>query len=167
MGDQTPDINPTEISLGFLGNYQLKLDSAQRVAIPAKFREVLERKYGETGSQVVLVPDQGKVKVLPLPVWQRMQEDLNGLSPFEPNAEDYRTFVFGNMALCQLDGQSRVRLTPSLCELAELDKEVVFVGRQDGMEIWSAANWKTFNQKQSKDFRSTVAEMFRNSRSGK
>jgi MraZ protein len=165
MGNQTPDINPAEISLGFLGNYPLRLDSAQRVAVPAKFREVLDRKYGDTASQVVLVPDQDKIRVLPLPVWQRLQEQLNGLSAFEPNAEDYRTFVFGNMALCQLDSQSRVRLTPSLCELAQLDKEVVFVGKQDGMEIWSAENWKAFNQKQAKGFRATMQEMFRSSRS--
>lgn len=154
----------TEVSFGFTGNFPLRMDSAQRVAVPAKFKEVLEKKYGTT-SQVVLVPDSGKVKVLPLPVWQAVQAKLEELSEFDPSADDYRTFIFGNMATCQLDAQNRIRLTPSLCELAELEKEVVVVGQQDRMEIWDAGKWKEFNANTAKNFKAVMAEVFRNRQS--
>jgi len=163
MGETTIDATSMiEVSLGFTGNFTLKLDSAQRVAIPAKFKEVLDKKYGVTSGQVVLVPDSGKIKVLPLPVWQKLQTQLEELSAFDPNADDYKTFVFGNMAVCPLDAQNRIRLTPSLADLAELNKEVVFVGKQDQMEIWDTAKWKEFNANTAKNFKPMMAEVFRN-----
>jgi MraZ protein len=162
MENETPETNTVEVSLGFTGNFPLRMDSGQRVAVPAKFKEVLDKKYGVAASQVVLVPDSGKVKVLPLPVWQSVQKKLEELSEFDPSADDYRTFIFGNMAVCQLDAQNRIRLTPSLCELAELQKEVVVVGQQDRMEIWDAGKWKEFNAGTAKNFKSVMADVFRN-----
>src|SRR6187402_1647385 len=104
MGEENGN-TAAELALGFTGNFPVKLDSALRLAIPAKFKEVLERRYGTSAGQVVLVPDSGKVKVLPLPVWEKTQQKLEELSEFDPNADDLRTFVFGNMAVCQLDAQ--------------------------------------------------------------
>ena len=154
----------TEVSLGFTGNYPLKLDSALRVAIPAKFKAVLEKQYGDEASQVVLIPDYGKIKVLPLPVWRRLQGKLNDLSDFDSSSDDARTFIFGNMSVCSLDAQNRVKLTQGLCELAVLEKEAVFVGRQDMMEIWSADKWREFTKATASNFRNVMAEVFRNSR---
>lgn len=165
MGEENGN-NPAELALGFTGNFPLKLDSALRVAIPAKFKEVLDRRYGTSAAHVVLVPDSGKVKVLPLPVWERMQQKLEELSEFDPSSDDYRTFVFGNMAVCQLDAQNRVKLTPSLCELAELTKEAVVVGQQDRMEIWDAAKWKEFNAGTARNFKAVMSEVFRNRQLG-
>src|SRR5688572_2225644 len=95
MGEENGN-TAAELALGFTGNYPVKLDSALRLAIPAKFKEVLDRRYGTSGGQVVLVPDSGKVKVLPLPVWERMQQRLEELSEFDPDADVYKSFVFGN-----------------------------------------------------------------------
>jgi MraZ protein len=157
-----PETSSTELSFGFTGNFQLRMDKAQRIAVPAKFKQVLDMAYGATASQVVLVPDSGKVKVLPLPVWKTVQARLEELSDLDPNVDDYRTFIFGNMVVCQLDAQNRIRLSPSLCELAELNTEVVVVGQQDQMEIWDAAKWKEFNVGTAKNFRNVRTEVFRN-----
>lgn len=166
METPPPETSTVELSLGFTGNFHLRMDKAQRVAVPARFKDVLDKSYGAAGSQVVLVPDSGKVKVLPLPVWKGVQARLEELSDLDPNADDYRTFIFGNMAVCQLDGQNRIRLTPSLCELAELATELVVVGQQDQMEIWDAGKWKEFNAGTAKNFRSVRAEVFRNRQAG-
>jgi MraZ protein len=162
MADDAPETTATEVSLGFTGNHTVRMDSALRAAVPVRFKEVLDKKYGAASNQVVLVPDSGKVKVLPLPVWQTVQKKLEELSEFDPSADEYRTFIFGNMAVCQLDAQNRIRLTPSLCELAELQKELVVVGQQDRMEIWDAAKWKEFNAGTAKNFKAVMAEVFRN-----
>ncbi len=165
---KSEDIEPanTDAFLGFTGNYPLRMDSAQRVAVPAKFRETLDRVYGETGTQVVLLPDFGKVKVLPIPAWLAMKKQLEELSDFDPNSEDLRTYIFGNMSVCTLDAQNRIRLTPGLCEMAELQKEVVVVGKQDRMEIWDAVKWKEFNAATSKNLREVMGQVFRNRQSG-
>ena len=137
------------------------MDNALRIAIPSKFREGLDRLSGDQPSQVYLLPDMGKVKVLPPPAFESVKQHLDGLSPFEPNSEDFRTFIYGNMAVCVLDAQNRIRLTPGLCEMAGLDKEVVVVGKQDQMEIWDAVKWKEFNAETSKNLREVMAQVFR------
>lgn len=142
------------------------MDSAQRVAVPAKFREVLDKMTGAEGTQVVLLPDNGKVKVLPMPIWENVKKMLEGLPEFEPNSDDLRTYIYGNMAVCSLDAQNRIRLTPGLCEMAGLQKEVVVVGQQDKMEIWDAARWKEFNMSTSRNLREVMAQVFRNRQPG-
>ena len=142
------------------------MDSAQRVAIPAKFREALDKLCGDQPSQVVLLPDMGKVKILPLPAWAGVKRKLEELSEFDPSSEDYRTFIFGNMSVCPLDAQNRIRLTPSLCEMAGLEKEVVVVGRHDRMEIWDAVKWKEFNAETSRNLRGVMERVFQNRPAG-
>lgn len=166
MAEKNSHIEQPEMTLGFTGNYPLRLDSTQRVAVPAKFREVLEKVYGSASSQVVVLPDMGKVRVLPLPVWEKMKKQLEALPEFDPASNELRTYIFGNMAVCGLDAQSRIRLTPGLCEIANLKKEVVVVGQQDRMEIWDAERWKEFNTSTSRNLREVMAEVFRNHQVG-
>lgn len=153
-------------SVGFAGNHPLRMDNALRIAVPAKFREKLDDLSGDQPSQVVLLPGLGKVKALPLPAWEHAKRGLEELSDLDPQAEDLRTFMFGNMAVCVLDAQNRIRLTPGLCEMAGLEKEVVVVGKQDQMEIWDAVKWKEFNAETSKNLRDVMGQVFRNRQSG-
>ncbi len=166
MGNPDIESGNAEVSLGFMGNHPLRLDSAQRVAVPAKFRETLDRMYGDTASHVVLLPDDGKVKVLPMPVWEKLKKQLEELSDFDPASDDLRTYMFGNMMVCALDAQNRIRLTPGMCDMAGLQKEVVVVGKQDRMEIWDAARWKEFNISTSRNLRDVMGQVFRNRQAG-
>ncbi len=161
MGETGTDTNELEIGSGFTGNFPVKLDSGLRIAVPSRFREVLDKKYAPTAAQVVVIPDYGKLKVLPVPVWQKVQKQLEELSEFDPNGDDLRTFIFGNMVICPLDTQNRIRLTPALCEMADLEKEVVVVGQQDRMELWNANKWKEFNVGTVKNLKAVMAEVFR------
>ncbi len=161
-----PENESSDISFGFTGNFPLKMDSTQRVAIPAKFKEVLDCKFSTTPSTVVLVPDDEKVKVLPIPVWMKFQERLEEFSDLDPNAGDYKAYIIGNMRKCTLDGQNRIQVPQSLCELANLQKEVVVVGQIDKMEIWDAEKWKEFNARTQKNLKSVMSELFRNRQLG-
>lgn len=160
------DAGHSDISLGFTGSYSLKMDNTQRVSIPSKFKEVLDQSYAPFGSKVVLLPDFEKIKVVPMPIWDKLKAQFEGLSSFDPDSDVLRTFIFGNMAICGLDAQNRIRLTPGLCDLAGLQKEVVFVGQQDRMEIWDAAKWKEFNANTALNLRNVMANVFRNQQTG-
>lgn len=166
MGESKEHSDPAEaVVLEFSGNYPLRMDSAQRVAVPAKFREVLDQAFGKSGSQVVLIPDDGKVKVLPMPAWEKFKSQLESLPELDPDSDALKTFIFGNMAVCSLDAQNRIRLTPGLCDMAGLEKEVVVVGQRDKMEIWDSARWKEFNVHTSRNLRGVMTQVFKNRQS--
>ena len=44
----------------------------------------------------------------------------------------------------ELDRQGRIRIPPELAALAELHKDVVLLGVQDHLELWSAQRWKEY-----------------------
>lgn len=143
-----------------MGNFRQKLDDANRVPIPAKFKEVLDKKFGDTSSHVVLFPELGKIKVYPVPVWQKREEsEVDSLPSVGEASDDFRSFVYGFMTLSPLDGQNRVKLSPGQCELAGIDKEVVFVGKRHEMEIWSLAKWEAFKKdmKSPEKYRANMA----------
>ena len=60
---------------------------------------------------------------MPVPVWQKLQRQLEQLPDFDPKSSVLRTFIFGNMLLCPLDSQNRIRLSPELCRMAELERD--------------------------------------------
>ena len=145
MEEQTPDTGKYEVVFGFTGNHPLKLDSALRVAVPSKFKEVLETLYSTCSSRVRVVPARDCLEVYPEPEWVKMQQHLNSLPPFDPDSRRIKTYKFGNMKHCGLDAQNRIQLTPGLCKLVDLKKDVVVAGQQDHMQIWDAEKWNLFN----------------------
>jgi MraZ protein len=145
MEENTQDTK-FEMALGFSGNSALKLDSALRLAIPAKFKGVLDTRFSTCSSRVWVVPAQDYLEVYPEPVWQEMQAYLESLPPFDADARKMRTYKIGNAKHCTLDSQNRVQLTQSLCKLVNLKKEVVVVGQSDHMQIWDSARWNDFNK---------------------
>ena len=145
MEEQAPETGKYEVVFGFTGNQPLKLDSALRVAVPAKFKEVLDTLYSTCSSRVWVVPAQDCLEVYPEPEWMKVQQHLNGLDPFNPNARRLKAYKFGNMKHCGLDSQNRIQLTPGLCKLVDLKKDVVVAGQQNHMQIWDAEKWDLFN----------------------
>jgi MraZ protein len=51
---------------------------------------------------------------------------------------------YGQAQRIELDVQGRVRVPPELASLAHLDKDVVLVGVQDHLELWSAERWQSY-----------------------
>ena len=157
MEQNLPEAAGSKASFGFTGNYTVKLDSALRVAIPADFKAVLESAYQPDGSKVKCVAGSGVVRILPVPVCEREAAKVNALPSLNPKAIAYRRLFFGFMKECTLDAQNRIRLSKELIDWAKLRPaaeggaddgkavEVVIVGQQDQMEIWSLEAWKQFS----------------------
>ncbi len=123
-----------------------------RLAVPAKFREVLEACYGPDGSQLVLVPGDQCIRLMPHPVWDEFAQELEQISMLNPDNDRLRTFLYGLMAECELDAQNRIRLTPALCAYIGLERDAVVVGRGNEMSIWREDTWKSFCQDMGKNY---------------
>lgn len=153
MENQTPDISisSAELAFGFIGNIPLKLDSAQRVQIPSKFKDVLDKRFGSSGGQFVAIPFGQRIKLVPIEVWSKVQPQLESMGTLNAKGGKARALIIGNMIVVGLDGQNRVKLTPRLCERVGLTKEIVLVGICDQLEIWDAAAWDKFNDEGSEN----------------
>ena len=121
-----------------VGKYDQNIDAKGRVSIPAKFRAAL-------GENFVVTAGEEKCALLyPGEEWNKFMERI--ASDFEPQVRAMMMrYVQRNSAECSLDSQGRVVIPPQVREYAALSKEIVVVGEQTKVEIWSTDNWNEYS----------------------
>ncbi len=119
----------------FLGTFEHTLDAKGRLAIPAKLRNSL-------GEKAVLTRSPDRCLVLyPMDEWNRLAQQLSQLSQVDRNARDLQYFIFGGASECEIDAQGRIIVPAMLRNYASIDGDVVSVGMNTHIVIWSQAAW--------------------------
>jgi MraZ protein len=121
----------------FRGTSEHTIDAKGRTSVPARFRESI----GEEEKLIVTMAFERCLHIHPLKNWEAIEEKLGQRSTQEPGVKQiYRVYV-ANATEMEVDKLGRVLLPSKLREYAQLEKEVVWVGVDKRMEIWSKANW--------------------------
>jgi len=124
----------------FRGNHGCQVDEKGRVPFPARFRDVLT-----TAGQNVLVLTRGFspcIHAFPLQEWLKVEEKLGQMPVFDANVQRMRRLLTGECAECELDKQGRILIPPRLREYAGIEKDAIFVGTMQTVEVWSSDGWK-------------------------
>jgi MraZ protein len=119
----------------FSGEYEHTLDEKGRLIIPAKFRAGLAQ-----GSFITRGMD-GCLFIFPPNAWKDLSEKVGNLPINEAHARLFSRMIFSGTE-CKLDRQGRILLPPSLREHAEIENEVVVIGVNSRLEIWSKKRWQ-------------------------
>ena len=132
----------------FEGRSRHSLDEKGRLAIPARFKEILKRK---ADSSLVVTNLNNCLVAFARDDWQKIKEKAVNLPLFDSAANIYiRYFISGAIA-CPLK-QGRILIPSNLRELAGLNKEVVLVGHLIRFEIWDKAKWDEEFERAKKSF---------------
>ena len=116
------------------------MDAKGRLAIPAKFRELLASACG--GRIVMTAHTQDKcVLVYPEPEWQNILPKIEALPTFNKAALRTQRLLIGYACALELDGNGRVLVPPTLREYAKLEKKLMLVGLGKKFELWSEESW--------------------------
>lgn len=125
----------------FRGIAEIHLDPKGRLAIPAKYREVLAELC--RGQLVATIDIQDTcLRIYPLPVWQALEVQLEALPSTNPGIRRIQRLLLGYASELEMDGNGRVLLPLSLRKYAQLDKKLVLVGQGKKFELWSEENWQ-------------------------
>ncbi len=119
----------------FTGEQTQKMDVKGRTVIPSKIRDNLAEK---------LVVTRGIDKCLfayPESAWTALQEKLSSLPFTDKKVRSFNRFFLGGAETLDADKQGRVLVPGSLRAYASLDKEVVWVGVGNRIEIWDIDKW--------------------------
>lgn len=146
----------------FCGDSHHSVDSKNRVFLPKRFQQGLP--LDEEGNRVAILtrgldgclflfPESGLEKAL-----ERLDtEAFAGLD----DRRSQRAF-FKYTSRVTLDSSGRFLLPDRLCELAQIEREVVMVGVRDRIEIWSPARWEALdeeNEQAFEDFANALTRM--------
>ena len=119
----------------FTGEQTQKMDVKGRTVIPSKIRDNLAEK---------LVVTRGIDKCLfayPESACTALQEKLSSLPFTDKKVRSFNRFFLGGAETLDADKQGRVLVPASLRAYASLDKEVVWVGVGNRIEIWDIDKW--------------------------
>ena len=119
----------------FTGEQTQKMDVKGRTVIPSKIRDNLAEK---------LVVTRGIDRCLfayPESAWTALQEKLSSLPFTDKKVRSFNRFFLGGAETLDADKQGRVLVPASLRAYASLDKEVVWVGVGNRIEIWDIDKW--------------------------
>lgn len=124
----------------FRGRYEHTIDTKGRVSLPAKFRELLGSHYDER--LVVTTNFDLSLIAYPFPEWQKMEQKIATFSQLDPNVIKYKRLFISGACECSIDRNGRILIPPTLRDYAGLEKDVVFSGMVNTIEIWSKTHWE-------------------------
>jgi len=123
----------------FIGEYEHSVDAKGRLIMPAKLREEIGDKF------VVTKGLDGCLFAYSQTEWTAFEEKLKTLPISNKNARDFTRFFLSGAIECEIDKQGRFLITSNLREFAGLEKDVVIIGVNTRIEIWSKDKWKKYS----------------------
>jgi len=123
----------------FLGEHAHTIDSKGRMALPARFRQDLEK-----GAVI----SKGMGSCLSIYTLDRWNEKSDELAAGKTSMElrDFERRIYPSANIIEMDGQGRLVIPANLRTYAKLDSEVTVAGVRDHIEIWDRATWQAYQQ---------------------
>ena len=122
------------------GSHDLTIDTKGRLAIPAKLREVLSRRFKTDENEpnwVVTLDSRKRLLFYPESEWEKVEQKLLNLNVNgKPNLQLYQNLLLHNAETLEMDSAGRVLLPANLRRLVNFDKEVSLLGRVNRLELW-------------------------------
>ena len=120
----------------FVGKYNNSIDSKSRVIVPAKFRDELD------GRCIIAKSLDRCLTIYPLAQWEKfVEEKLEILPAGNPQARKLKRHFYSSAAECDVDKQGRLTIPQELKDYAGIDKDLVTIGNNRTIEVWSKEFW--------------------------
>lgn len=117
------------------------MDDKGRVAIPVKFRKLLQK------GVVVTRGIETHLYIYPAEVWEKLAAKLSQLPINQSNSRAFSRHMLGGAVEADIDSQGRILIPEFLRAHAEVADEAVMVGLYDKIEVWSVARWKEYRER--------------------
>lgn len=129
----------------FIGEYQHTIDQKKRLAVPAKFRQILGKKA------VITRGLDNCLFLYPLKEWQKLAKKLSKLPFSQSDVRGFVRVMLAGAMEVKIDSLGRILIPDYLKKYASLKKKVVFAGLYNRAEIWDEQKWRQYQQKTEKE----------------
>ncbi len=124
----------------FIGEYNHSLDDKGRVIVPMKYRE-------ELGESFILTKGlDGCLFIYSINEWSLFEQKLRSLPLTNTRARKFARFFLSGALECTTDKQGRILIPLNLRSYSEIEKDIVFIGMSNRIEVWSSRKWTNYNE---------------------
>ncbi len=137
----------------FMGEFHQRLDEKGRITIPVKMRHDLGNDF------IVTRGLDGCIFIYPKTEWQKIIVQYKEL----PNTKETRTFLRAFLSCASemnMDKQGRINIASPLIEWASLQKDVVMIGVNERLEVWSKTIWESYLDESKESFSEIADRLF-------
>ncbi len=128
----------------FFGEYSHTIDQKKRLAVPAKFRQIL-------GKQVVITRGLDSCLFLySFKEWQKLAKKLSQLPISQADVRGFARLMLAGAMEVNLDGLGRILVPDYLKKYACLEKKVIIAGLYNRVEVWDEQKWKEYQGRTEK-----------------
>lgn len=121
-----------------IGEFHHNLDNKNRLMMPAKVLPFL-------GDEVIVARGFERcLLVYPLEKWDSVIAKFSELSITKSDTRKFMRILLSGATSCKFDSQKRICIPGVLKDYAEITKEVVVLGLDDHLEIWSEDAYNKF-----------------------
>jgi MraZ protein len=91
----------------------------------------------------------GYLSIFDQETWEKRLAQLTALAETKKANREYVRFLTNDATIVEVDAQGRLRLSEELKGIGGLEKDVVFVGSLDHIEIWDQARYHSYMERVS------------------
>ncbi|WP_372739332.1 division/cell wall cluster transcriptional repressor MraZ [Neptunomonas sp.] len=126
----------------FRGVNQVNLDAKGRMAIPARYRDMISVQCA--GHLVMTIDTEERCLLLyPIDEWTIIEEKINALPSLNSVTRRLQRLIIGHAADLDMDSHGRLLIPALLRDYAGLGKKTILLGQGRKFEIWDEDNWNS------------------------
>ena len=129
----------------FIGEYTVSMDNKGRIAIPARFRSVLN------AAAVITRGLDKSLFIYSKSEWEKIAQKLASLPLSQANSRAFSRLMLAGAYELEFDKQGRVNIPDSLRQFGSLTKKVVVAGLYNRIELWDEKAWELYKQTTEKE----------------
>lgn len=127
------------------GEYRHTLDGKRRVFLPARLRGSVRRFVLARGLE-------GCLSLYTEDAWKKLLAKLQDLPVANKSqARAFKRLLISGATLADVDGQGRLLVPESLGQYANIRRDVMIIGMDSHIEIWSFEDWRKYRKSAEKD----------------
>jgi len=138
----------------FLGQYEHTIDEKNRLTLPSRFRAELE------GGVVVTRGIDHCLWIFPEKKWGELASKIDSLPLTQKDSRAFSRLMFSGAVDAVPDRQGRVRIPDYLLRYAGIDGDVVVVGLNSKIEVWSRERWSVQEAYVEEDPEGIAAQLY-------
>lgn len=126
--------------MGFLGEYEIKIDDKGRLRLPAGLKKQMSP--AANGRFVVNRGFEKSLEIYPFDVWEKTRAKVEKLNNFnKKNRQFIRAFLGGATELV-LDTADRINIPKHLLEYADISGEAILTPGKHTLELWNKKRYE-------------------------